>query len=295
MSRIPPEEMSILFFFQHPIEKEKYIIRKLLDDNLRVISDEGGPWSVVGSKSLTKVMAASSLESPSRRKVSAPSTPAPAPAAAAFDSRRSRQHVLFGGAAYGGGSLKAAAAAEQAPEIPSHRSTGAAAAAAAAAAAMEMETNGSSSIPATRAVSFADTTAELQKSFLPATYPCQGCEFKDVELLNNSFLSNFLPGGCATLPVEGLEYKPYAGSQTIIVSYSDITPNATLVYRASNCFGDYDVAEEDVASVASRRGGRERLATGRMRMLPPRKNMHVPSHHQTSNCSCHYYYYSLKK
>ena len=57
-----------------------------------------------------------------------------------------------------------------------------------------------------------------------STLTCQGCAFKDVELLRNSFLANFLPGGCATLPPEGLPFIPYEGAQTLIVSYSSFSP-----------------------------------------------------------------------
>jgi hypothetical protein len=83
---------------------------------------------------------------------------------------------------------------------------------------------------------------------------------KNVELLSNSFLCNFLPSGCANLPDNGLEYRPYPGSRTIIVSYSDEDKsNATLVYRVQNCLGEYNVAN-DQKSQKKRQGGRPSIA-----------------------------------
>ena len=81
-------------------------------------------------------------------------------------------------------------------------------------------------------------------------FPCQGCAFTDVELLNNSFFNDsFLPGGCATLPKDGLDYQPWSKGPVMIVSYSETKPGA-LVYRVPNCASEY---EDSVCRIAKQK------------------------------------------
>ena len=70
------------------------------------------------------------------------------------------------------------------------------------------------------------------------TSTCQGCAFSNVELLNNSFLANFLPGGCAILPSDGIDYQPWSKGPMMRVFYSDSDPDC-LVYRVQDCTGEY--------------------------------------------------------
>jgi len=80
-------------------------------------------------------------------------------------------------------------------------------------------------------------------------FPCQGCAFTDdVELLNNSFLKSFLPGGCALLPKDGLDYQPWSKGPIMIVGYSETKPGS-LVYRVPNSGGEY---EDSVCRIAAK-------------------------------------------
>jgi len=92
------------------------------------------------------------------------------------------------------------------------------------------------------------TAAEEEEEY--SMFPCQGCAFTDVELLNNSFFNSFLPGGCATLPEDGLEdYQPWSKGPIMIVSYSETKPGS-LIYRVPNSAGEY---EDSVCRIAKQK------------------------------------------
>jgi hypothetical protein len=106
----------------------------------------------------------------------------------------------------------------------------------------------------------APLSSEFDDSFRESTpgdysaYTCQGCSFTNVQLLNNSFLENFLPGGCAALPAEGIDYQPWSKGPIMRVSYS-ITDQDALVYRHRNCAGVFYASARHIAQKKAN-GGR---------------------------------------
>ena len=61
------------------------------------------------------------------------------------------------------------------------------------------------------------------------TSTCQECAF---------FLANFLPGGCAILSSDGIDYQAWNKGPMMRVFYSDSDPDC-LVYRARDCTCEY--------------------------------------------------------